>query len=276
MKLEDQVAFLHDLELLELVEQAEEVERDPIEREGLEGAVEHLPRLGFVTRPHEVKPEIAGGADIRGIEGDGLARQRDRFVEAVVARRQLAGDAIHLAERGVDRQHLGDLGLVRRLVVAHVGDGAEQRPGIQMRRVGRQHLPDSLASLGVARVVEIELGQEQLGLGIARIDLERLLGGGCGSRRVLVRQRPRHPEVRRGPLAVLLEHLLERLQRLGGILGLEEQLTPASLDRRVVRADRRTVEGVGVVQLPERLRGARGAVKGLRLGHTSGARRARG
>ena len=86
MKIE--IAVLHDFELLELVEQREQVERDLIEGERLERAIEHAARLGLVAGAHQVQSEIAAGADVGGIELDGAPRQRHRLVEAIVARRE--------------------------------------------------------------------------------------------------------------------------------------------------------------------------------------------
>ncbi len=83
------------------------------------------------------------------------------LVEAIVARGHFAGDAIDLAEVRVDGQDARDLGVEGRLVVADVGDAAEQRAGVEMRRVGLEHAIDALARGVVARVVELEFRRER-------------------------------------------------------------------------------------------------------------------
>ena len=139
IELERQVAVLDDVELLELVEEREQVERHLIEGKRLEGAVEHAARLGFVAGAHQVEAEIALGANVGGRQLDGAARQRHGLVEAIVARGEIAGDAIDLAEGRIDRQDALRLGLERRLVVAHVGDRAEQSTRVEVRRVGLEN-----------------------------------------------------------------------------------------------------------------------------------------
>ena len=85
----------------------------------------------------------------------------------------------------------------------------------------------------VVRVVEIELCEQQLGVGEVRIDLERALGRGGGRRRIVFRQRAREAGVRRRPAVVLRERLLERLHRLGPVVLFEEQQPPGRIDRGI-------------------------------------------
>ena len=56
-------------------------------------------------------PELRVGACVVRIERQRLARQRDGLVEAVVARRVRAGDAVDLAVPRVDRQRRRDVRL---------------------------------------------------------------------------------------------------------------------------------------------------------------------
>ncbi len=125
IEFERQVSVLDDVELFELVEEREEVERDLIEGKGLEGAVEHAARLGFVAGAHQIEAEIALGANVGWRQLDRAARQRHGLVEAVVAGGQIAGDAIDLAKRRIDRQDSLRLRFESRGVAAHVRDRAK-------------------------------------------------------------------------------------------------------------------------------------------------------
>ena len=127
-------------------------------------------------------------------------RQRHGLVEAVVARGEIAGDAIDLAERRIDGENALRFGLERRLVAAHVGDRAEQRPRVEVRGIGLENLVEALARGVVARVVEIELGEEQLRVGVLGVDLQRLFGSRGRGRRILGCERARHANVRRRPV----------------------------------------------------------------------------
>ena len=71
---------------------------------------------------------------LEGRQLDGAACQRHGLVEAVVARGEIAGHAIDLAERRVDGENALDFRLERRLVAAHVGNRAKQSPRVEVRR----------------------------------------------------------------------------------------------------------------------------------------------
>ena len=107
-----------------------------------------------------MQTEIGLRADVRRGERERAPRERNGLVEAIETRRQIAGNAIRLAERRVDGEHARHLGLERRLVIADIGDGAEQGPRFQMRGVRLEHAVDPFAGGGVSRVVELELGEE--------------------------------------------------------------------------------------------------------------------
>ena len=67
-------------------------------RIGVERALERLARLGFVAGAHQVHARGRRRRGVfAGIERDGLPRQRHRLLEAIVARRQIRGDAVDLA-----------------------------------------------------------------------------------------------------------------------------------------------------------------------------------
>ena len=117
----------------------------------------------------------------------------------------------------------------------------------------------------VTRVVEIELGEHQLRVGILGVDLQRLFGSGGRGWRILGCERPRHANVCRRPVRRLLEHLLEGLQRLRQIEGLEEEATPGNLDGRVGASRPRPIQCVGVLHPAEGLRGAAGAKQCFRI-----------
>ena len=266
VELEDQIAVLHDLELLELVEEREQVEGHLVERKRLERGVEHAARFDLVARAHQMQAEIALRANVRRRELDGPPGQDHGFVEAIVARGHFARNPVGLAKVRVDGQDARELGVEGRLVVADVGDAAEEGAGIEMRRVVLEHAVDALARGVVARVVELESGEEEVRIGQIGVDLERLLGRRRGLRRVLARERARDPDVRRGPVAGLLEDLLKRLQCFGGIVGLEEEFAPRDFDCGVRAASRHAIEGVRVLHPAQRLRRARGAEHGLAVG----------
>ncbi len=103
-------------------------------------------------------------------------------------------------------------------------------------------------------------------IGQIGVDLERLLSRRGGLRWVLTRQRARDPHVRRGPVACLLEDLLKRLQRFGGIVSFEEEIAPRHFDCGVGAASRHAIEGVRVLHPPEGLRRSRGAENRLAVG----------
>ena len=141
-----------------------------------------------------------------------------------------------------------------------------ERARIEMRGVVLEHAVDPLARGVVARVVELEPGKKQVRVGQIGVDLERRLGRGRGLGRVLARERARDPDVRRGPVGRLLDDLLERLQRFGGIVGLEEQLAPGGFDGGIGAAGRHPVQGVRILHAPERLGRTRSPEHGLVVG----------
>ncbi len=130
MKIE--ISVLHHLELFELVEEREQVEGDLVERERLERGVEYPARLDLVARAHQVQAEIALRANVRRRELDGTPGQDHGFIEAVVARGHFARNPVGLAKVRVDGQDARELGVEGRLVVADVGDAAEECAGIEM------------------------------------------------------------------------------------------------------------------------------------------------
>jgi hypothetical protein len=233
MELEDEVAVRHDVELLELVEQREQVERHLIVWKRLERPVEHAARFGLVAGAHQVQPEIAARSDVGGVEVERAARQRDRLVESIVARGQIAGDAIDLAELRIDREDAGGLCFEGGLIAADVRDRAEQGSGVEVRRVGAEHLVDAIARRIVTRVVEIEIGQEQLRVRELGVNRQRLLGCRRRNRRIFAGERVRHAKMGRCPVLISRDDLLKRLQRLGRVVGFEKELAPCRLDGRV-------------------------------------------
>ena len=127
-------------------------------------------------------------------------RQRDGLVETIEARRQIAGDAIDLAEVRVDGQHARRLGVERRLVVADVGDRAQERPRVEMRRIGLEDALDPFACRVVAGVVEVQPGEEEVRVSEVGVDLEGFFGRSRGHRWILAGNRFCDAEMRRGPV----------------------------------------------------------------------------
>jgi hypothetical protein len=74
------------------------------------------------------------------IEGKAAAGELDRLVEAVVARGQLAGHAIHLAIARRDLERLGRLGLEVLRLVLDVRQRSAQRDRLEARGIHRQRL----------------------------------------------------------------------------------------------------------------------------------------
>ena len=121
-----------------------------------------------------------------------------------------------------------------------------------MRGIDAEHGIDPLARFVIARVVHVELGEEQVRVGEIAVDLERALRGGGGGGRILVGQRPREPGMRRRPFGLGLEDLLERPQRFRLVVLLQEQQPPRGIDRRIRRRARRGAkQRVRVTRLAE-------------------------
>jgi hypothetical protein len=86
----------------------------------------------------------------------------DRFVEAVGVRRELAGDAIHLAMRRRDGEHLGDTPFELRGLVLDVGEARHQRVRLQALRIDRERLLKHPPRFVAPVVVDGELRQEDM------------------------------------------------------------------------------------------------------------------
>ncbi len=260
MQLEDDVPLADLHELVETVEERQEVVRDRIVRVDGEGPIERDPGFRFVARPHQVHAELGMRACVVGIEGGGLFRKGDGFVEPVVARRQAGRRSIDFAERRIDGKRTLDLGVEAGAIAAHVFDGRRDRNAVQLGRVPGEHALDPRTGLVVVRIVEIEIREQQLGVRQMGVDLECPLRGSRGGGRIVLRKRAPEARVGRRPLVVPGERLLERLHCFGAVVLLEKQQTPGGVERRIrTECGRRPEEPVRLTRAPQRARGARRA-----------------
>ena len=115
-------------------------------------------------------------------------------------------------------------------------DGRPQRQRVEALGVDLEGLVDGLARVVAAAIVERHLGHQELGGHGIRVDLQRLVDGFLGRRRVARRRHRRQAEPGRHVGGIGLQRRLKRLQRLRAIVFLEEQFTPRGVDDRVVRA----------------------------------------
>ena len=67
----------------------------------------------------------------------------------------------------------------------------------------------------VSRVVQVQLGEQQVRVEELAVDLESLGRGGGGGRRILIGQHARESGVRRRPFGIELQRILERAHRFG-------------------------------------------------------------
>jgi hypothetical protein len=214
-----------------------------------------------------VHAKIPRGPAVQRIDRQRLFRERRGLVESVMAGGMLAGEAVDLPVRRIDLEDRRDLAVERRLVVLDVGHGRQRRVRVEVCRIDGQDFVDLRARLLVPIVVEVQAGEQQMGIGEVRIDRERLGRGGRGLRRILVLEHARDPGVRRRPLRVGLERGLERLHRLGAVVFFEKEAAPGGLDDRRSRAGalRVAIERVGVARAVERMGGAPGAIEHVRV-----------
>jgi len=119
-------------ELVEHVHHAEQVECDPVERIDLERRLERRARGGLVSGSQQVRAEIGERPRILRIERQGAARERDRFVEPIVVRGQLAGDAVDVAVAGGNRERLVRRRLELLRLVLHEGERGQVRVGSRL------------------------------------------------------------------------------------------------------------------------------------------------
>lgn len=97
-----------------------------------------------------------------------------------------------------------------------------------------------------------------MGVGQLLVNLERTPRRGGGGRRILVRQHAGHAGVRRRPLRLGLDGLLQRAKRLGLVVFLEKQQAPRRINRGVGGgAVCRPVERIGIARPAERMGSAR-------------------
>ena len=206
-----------------------------------------------------MQPEVRERPRAPRLQLKGAARHRYRFFEPVVARQQISGHAEDIAVARCDREHLVRFGLELLGLVFDVGQPGKERPGLEARRIDGERLLQQLAGLRTLAGVDGLVGQEHVRGDVGRIDLQHLLRERDRLRRVLVGQRARRPEQGRRPVGLRLERRLERLQRFAGVVGLQEQLAPAGVDRGVARQRRHglAIRGVGVLELIERAQRAR-------------------
>ena len=178
-------------------------------------------RAGLVARPEQVRAEGSQRVGIIGIERGRLPRQRHRFIEPIVVRRELPCQAVHLAVVRRDGERLRDFRLVLGLLVFDVGHGGQQRVRVEARRIDGerllQELPPFVAFVGVGGLA----CQEHIRVDRRRVDVERLLRQRHRLRRIVVGQRLRGAEERRRPARVRLEDRLERFQRFAVLFGLQ-------------------------------------------------------
>ena len=83
----------------------------------LEGPLEGTARTGLVAGAKQMPAEIGVGPRVPIVDRQAAAYECRRFVEAVVARGVVAGDAIHLAVDRVDLQDLLDPGVSNAVVL---------------------------------------------------------------------------------------------------------------------------------------------------------------
>ena len=257
MEPHDEVPALDGHELVEVVHHLQQVEGDDVVGIVLERPLQRHARARLVPGAQEVHPELGVGARVGRIERQRAPDERDRLGEAVGPRDLTARDPVDVAVRRVDRQHPLDLGGEVVSAVLQVGDGGKQRARLQAARVDRERPLDRLARGVAVPVAELELRNEQMRPDAGFVDAEGALHRPAGDRGVLVRQHPRHADQGRHPFLVQLQRILKRLQRVGIVVLLEEQLAPRGVDRRIVGQRPRgpAQERVGP---PEAAGGARG------------------
>jgi hypothetical protein len=131
----------------------------------------------------------------------------ERVDEAVDGARERVDPAAAVEERA----------RTRGLLVVTLSSGEHRRAareggegeGVEMRRVRGQHAFDPLAGRAPARIVQIQLRQQQLRVGQLRVDFQRAGRRSRGGRWIVFGQRAREPGMRRGPFGILRERLLE-------------------------------------------------------------------
>ena len=132
IELENDVSLADLDELVERIEQREQVERDLVVRVDLERAFERLTSLRFISRAHQVHAEFGMRPRVLRIERHRFTRKTDRFVEPVVARRELGRDAIDFAKSRIDRERLLGLRVKRVAGSAHIRNRGRQRASIEL------------------------------------------------------------------------------------------------------------------------------------------------
>ena len=152
-------------------------------------------RFRFIPRAQQLDAEIGVNADIVGIERERLAVQGDRFLEPILRRRALGGDAIGIAEARVDLQRFRDVVLKISLAVFDVRKRRIERQRIEAGGIDRF----GLGGLGLGRLaialVELQTGQQQMRLHRVRISGEHFLRHFARRRRIHVGERLRHAEL---------------------------------------------------------------------------------
>ena len=273
---DDVVARLDRHELVERVHHLQQVERDHVEGIGLERRLERNARGGLITRSEQVQAEVSERPRAPRVELQGAARQRHRLLEPVVAGEQRSGHPVDVAVARGDRQHLVSFDLELVEPVFDIGQAREERSRLEARGVDGQRLLEQLPGLRALAGIDRLICQKDVCRDVGRIDLEHFLRERDGLRRVLFRQRARRPEQSRRPPGIHVERGLERLHGLADVIGLQEQLAPAGVDRRIARRSRHriAVGGVGVFELVERAQRARLPGQ-LRGGGAPGRRRRR-
>ena len=148
--------------------------------------------------------EIALRADVRGRQLDRPPRERDRLVKPIVTRGEIAGDAIDLAEGGIDLQNCRRLSLERRPC---------RRARRRWRRAATARRDASGLALRTRRCAPARRRtaccrgrgppRKRCASASSRSILRRFFGGGRGHRRVLAGERTRRTDVCRRPVGRL-------------------------------------------------------------------------
>ena len=259
---QDQIAVAHGDELIEAIHHLQEVVGERVVRVGLERRLERRARARLVARAQQLDAEIGERAVVLRVERERAPRELHRFVEAIVVRGELAGRQVHVGVIGRDRERLGRPRLELLRLVLDEGERGAERVRVEARRIDGEGLVDRLARLVVVARVGRFAGEKELRVDRRGVHFERALGETDGLRGVLLFERPRGAHQRRRPPRVGLQRHLERLERVGPVEFLEEQLAPSRLNRWIAReaGGGLAIRRVGFLEAPqcaERARAAR-------------------